>query len=288
VTSPLSCPIDTVQDVKGLHEAALTFFFRQADPGQKSQPFRGEGSEFDSLVEYQQGMDNRFIDWKRSARHRKLLAKDFKQERNHQIVLGFDTGRLTREDIFGRPRLDHYVRAALLMGWVALVSGDLVGAADFSLALNAFLKPNRGQSFFPRLQSFTSALDYGLNETNFVAGLADLKARIPHRSLIVIFTEFIDTISAEFLLEGLAMLIKKHAVLFVSAPEPRLNDLRDIPPNSLRDMATSVIADSFIRDRAIVLERITRLGVHTVDVPPRAMSAAILNRYLAIKQRGLL
>ncbi|MDR3135713.1 MAG: DUF58 domain-containing protein, partial [Deltaproteobacteria bacterium] len=279
---------DSVQSVSGLHESALSFFLRDTEPGIKMQPFRGEGSEFDSLVEYYQGMDNRFIDWKRSARHHKLLAKDFRQERNHQIILAFDTGRLMREPVYGLPKLDHYVRAALLMGWVGLLSGDLVGAANFSLTFNAFLKPGRGAQFFSRLQRFTAGLDYSYDETNFTASLAELRLRVPHRSLIIFFTEFIDIITAELMLESLDFLARKHSVIFVCTPNPLLGNIRDTEPASMLDLSRSVIADSFIRDRAIVLERVTRLGIQAIDSPPKALSGAIINKYLAIKQRGLL
>ncbi|MDR2300773.1 MAG: DUF58 domain-containing protein [Deltaproteobacteria bacterium] len=279
---------DSVQSVKGLHDQALSFFLRETEPGLKRQPFRGEGSEFDSLMEYQPGMDNRFIDWKRSARHHKLLAKDFRQERNHQIILAFDTGRLMRDPVYGLPKLDHYIRSALLMAWVGLLSGDMVGAADFNLTFNAFLKPGRGAPFFSRLQNFTSGLNYSQVETNFAASLAELRTKVPHRSLIIFFTEFIDFISAEFMVDALGLLAKKHSVIFVCTPDPLLGNLRDKEPSSLLDLSSSVIADSFIRDRAIVLERVTRLGVQAIDAPPKALSSAILNRYLAIKQRGLL
>ena len=45
---------------------------RDAIFGLKVQQQKGEGSEFEALREYAPGMDTRFIDWKHSARHRKL------------------------------------------------------------------------------------------------------------------------------------------------------------------------------------------------------------------------
>ena len=42
------------------------------------------------------------------------------------------------------------------------------------------------------------------------------------------------------------------------------------------------------RERSIVLERLERLGVHCLDVPSRGLSVALINRYLLIKQRGLI
>ncbi|MDR1656319.1 MAG: DUF58 domain-containing protein [Deltaproteobacteria bacterium] len=280
--------IDSLQNISGLHQSALMFFRHEANIGQKDQPFFGEGSEFDCLVDYAAGMDNRFIDWKHSARHHKMLAKEFRQEKNHQIILGFDTGRLMSEPVEGLPKLDHFVRAGLLLAWVSLASGDMVGAGGFDLSFRAFLKPNRGRRFFSRIQHFTSSLQYRTEETNFTAGLADLSGRLPRRSMIVVFTEFIDTITASFLVESLGLLARKHIVVFVTMPDPLLLRLTTQKPGSLYNLAQSVIADGFYRERAIVLEQAARLGVMCVDVPPKAMGTAILNRYLTIKQRGLL
>jgi uncharacterized protein (DUF58 family) len=276
------------QNVKGLHQKALAFFQREAISGLKTQPFSGEGSEFDSLVEFTHGMDNRLIDWKRSARHLALLAKEFRQEKNHQIILGFDIGRLTTEPLEGLPKIDHFVKAGLTLAWVCLMSGDMVGAVSFGLNFENFLKPGRGRNYFAKIQRFTASLDYRLEETNFTATLVELKNRLPHRSLIVIFTEFIDSITAEFLIEGLALLAKRHMVLFVTMPDAALIGLRNRKPESFIDMAGSIIADNFVRERAIVLERTARLGVFAIDAPPKSLSTAILNRYLIIKQRGLL
>jgi uncharacterized protein (DUF58 family) len=285
---PLMSSVSVLQNIGGIHQAALQFFHREADLGQKSQPFKGEGSEFDSLMDYAVGMDNRLIDWKHSARHRKLLAKDFRQERNHQIVLCFDAGRLLTEPVRGVPKLDHFIRSALILSWVSLLSGDMVGACRFDLGFRAFLKPGRGRNFFARIQRFTSEIDYTAFETNFTIALTELKARLPHRSLIVIFTEFIDPVSAEFLVEGLGLLAKKHMVLFVTTPDPLLSSLKDAYPGTVKDLASSVMAEDFQRSRSIVLQRAARQGIHSIDAPPGALSTAILNRYLTIKQRGLL
>ena len=92
---------------------------------------RGEGSDFDTLVDFRTGMDRRAIDWKQSARHMKLLAKQYRTERNNQIVFAIDTGRQMCEPIAGVARVDRCVSAMLLTAWIALKLGDRV-------AINAF------------------------------------------------------------------------------------------------------------------------------------------------------
>ncbi len=280
--------IDVVTDVHGIYDAALQFFARDAVYGVKTQRQRGEGTEFDNLCEYAQGMDHRFIDWKHSARHRKLLCKEFRQERNHQIVLGFDTGHLMLEPIDGMPKLDHAIRAGLLLGWVSLYSGDLVGGCGFDVRFRGFLEPGRGLPYFTQFQRFTAGLDYRTEETNFTLGLAELNTRLKRRALVVIFTEFVDSVSAELLLESLQLLVRKHVVIFVTLRDPWLTGLIEVPPRDFYDVAEAVIGDDFLKERAIVLERVARLGVHCLDTPVEGVSAALLNRYLMVKQRGLL
>ena len=284
----IDAAIDVTPDVKGIHEAALQFFARDAVYGVKTQRLRGEGTEFDALCEYTQGMDSRFMDWKRSAKHRKLLCKEFQQERNHQVVLGFDTGHLMLEPINGVPKLDHAIKAALLLGWISLHSGDLVGGCGFDARFRHYLKPGRGMPYFTQFQRFSSGLEYGTDETNFTLGLAELNSRLQRRALVVLFTEFVDTISAELLLESLQRMARRHLVVFVTLRDPMLSGLQNRAPKGFLDAAESVVAGDFLRERSIVLEKIARLGVHCLDTPAAGLSSALLNRYLMIKQRGLL
>lgn len=285
---PVGRVLDVVQDVNGIHEAALQFFSHDAVYGVKTQRMRGEGTEFDTLCEYSQGMDSRFIDWKRSARHRKLLCKEFRQERNNQIVFGFDVGHLMLEPIAGMPKLDHAVKAGLLLAWISLYSGDLVGGCGFDARFRHFIRPGRGMPHFTQFQRFTAGLDYRTEETNFTLGLAELNARLQRRALVVLFTEFVDAVSAELLIESLQHMSRKHLVVFVTMKDPMLGALAGAAPGNFKSVAEAVIADDFLRERSIVLERVARLGVHCLDVPVQGISSALLNRYLLIKQRGLL
>ncbi|MDR1915456.1 MAG: DUF58 domain-containing protein [Synergistaceae bacterium] len=285
---PIGASINIVLNIRNVKESALQFLDDNTEYGVKSQSLRGEGSEFEDICEYQQGMDYRLIDWKRSARHRKILCKQFRQERNHHIVLGFDTGRLMLEQVDDISKLDHAVLAGLMLGWVSLRNGDLLGGCGFDARFRSFFKPDKGMQHFARFQRFTSELAYRTDETNFTLALAELNSRLKTRSLVILFTEFVDMISAELLIESLQWMTRRHVIIFVTMSDPVLMRLRDAPPRNFGLLAEAVIADDFLRERAIVLERISRLGIHCLDVPARGISTALINRYLLIKRRGLI
>jgi len=280
--------IDVVPNVRGVRSSVLQFLSRETLYGNKVQEQKGEGTEFEALRDYVTGMDSRFIDWKHSARHRRLVSKEFRTERNHQIILAFDTGYLMVEPVDGLPRLDHAINAGLLLSWLSLQGGDFVGLLAFDEMLRQYHQPRRGVSTFPRLQRATAGLEYRHTETNFTLGLAELTARLRRRALVILFTDFVDTVTAELMIEATQRLARRHVVVFVTLRDAVLHGMADAPPMSFGHVAESVIAHDFLRDRMTVFERLGRLGVHCLDVPSRSLPIGLINRYLLIKQRGLL
>jgi len=284
----LGTQIDVVPNIRAAQAAALHFNDRDAPFGLKLQRERGTGTEFDSLRDFVAGMDAGKIDWKHSARHGRLVGKDFRVERNHPVVLAFDTGHLMHEPIDGVPRLDHAINVGLLLGWIALRGGDLVGTYGFDARVRQFHPPLRGTQSFTRLQHQAAALAYHPEETNFTLGLAELTQRLQRRTLIVLFTDFVDTVTAELMVESLAHLSTRHVLIFVSLRDPALQALVDARPDHAGALAEAVVAHDFLRERAAVFSRLARLGVHCLDVDRQAVSVALINKYVAIKQRGLL
>jgi uncharacterized protein (DUF58 family) len=285
---PIARQIAVVPNIHPARGDALALYFRDALFGTKSQRDAGEGAEFESLREYLPGLDSRFIDWKHSARHRKMLVREFRTERNHPVILAFDTGHLMREPVDGIARLDHSLNAGLLLARVALSADDLVGAYSFDSRARLYLPPGRGIHAFRRIQQSSASLAYTADETNFTLGIAELQSRLRRRSLIVLFTDFIDTITAELLVENIRRLSSRHLLVFVTLRDRLLPDLFEAAPATDADIARAVLAADFLRERSIVLEKLERLGIHCIDVPASQLTTALLNRYLLIKQRGLL
>jgi uncharacterized protein (DUF58 family) len=141
---------------------------------------------------------------------------------------------------------------------------------------------------FRSLQQISADLAYSTNETNFTLGLTSLSAQLDRRTLIVLFTDFVDTVTAELLVQNAQRLARRHLVVFVALRDALLADTFGAPPGGVRQVARAVIAYDLLRDRSVVLERLNRLGVHVLDVPAARLSMALLNKYILIKQRDLL
>lgn len=287
---PLEYSIAVVPDTQLVKDTAIDFFSRDAVFGQKIQNLRGEGSEFDALSEFLPGMDKRAIDWKHSARHNTLLAREYRTERNHNIVFALDSGYLMCENMADESghnltKLDRAISAALVMGYVSLKLGDRVGIYSFDKTPTSFTPPVSGPALFSRLQSETSKIDYSHEETNYAFGLSYLAQKLKRRSLVVVFTDFIDTTQSELMLETMTRLVKKHLVIFVAFRNQPLSALTQIEPQTADDVSRAVIAQSLLSEREIVLAKLSRMGVDVIDVDPDTLNADVVNRYLDLKSR---
>ncbi|MBS0297559.1 MAG: DUF58 domain-containing protein [Proteobacteria bacterium] len=275
-------------DVQGVKDEAIRMYSRDASFGMRSQREQGEGAEFQALREFQTGMDPRTIDWKQSARHAMLLAKEFRTERNHPIVFAIESGRLMCEPLAGLPRVDHALNSALLLAYVALKTGDRVGVFAFDAKPRLMTGTVSGVAAFSALQRMAAAIDYSMEEANYTLGLTHLSGALERRSLVVVFTDFADSTSAELMIENVTRLLKRHLVLFVVFRDEQLENLTDAEPETGDDISRAVIADALLREREVVIARLRRLGVQIVDAPAHRLGPELLSRYLDLKRRDML
>jgi len=275
-------------DIRAVRDKSVQMVNRDAMYGVKAQLQVGEGAEFEALADYRQGMDRRSIDWKTSARHTRLVAKEYRTERNNNIVIALDTGRAMSEPIAAVPRIDRAVSAALLTAYVALKDGDRVGFFAFDSRPRASSKPIGGERAFATLQRVAAGIDYSANETNYTLAIATLANGLNRRSLIVVFTEFADTISAELMLGAVGSLLGRHLVLFVVLKDEELETLAAAEPAAPEDVSRAVTAGALLRERRLVITRLRHLGVHVVEAAAAEAGPVLVAAYLDFKRRSLL
>lgn len=278
--------IASISNIRAVQQKAIQLSGSSSDRiGVKIQKFLSQGSEFDQLRKYMPGLDHRAIDWKASARHYQLLVRDFRAERNHQIYLVFDSGYLMSEAIDSISRLDHAINAALMLSYVSLKEGDLIGSFSFSDSVGHFRPAKSGIQSLSQIQKDLTSIQYGTEETNFTLGLHFLLSKLRRRSLLIIFTEFIDTITAHLMLENLQHLTKRHLILFVSFQDSNLYELTNETPNSLEKLHQAVLASEFLREKESVFKTLTRMGIQHIETSTGQLTTKLLSKYIEIKQR---
>ena len=92
---------------------------------------RGVGTEFESLSDYRPGDDPRRVDWRLSAKYRRLIVRRYQIERHRDLIVLVDSGRLMGADAGAGTKLDCAVDAALRLIRTALRVGDRCGLGIF-------------------------------------------------------------------------------------------------------------------------------------------------------------
>ncbi|CDX24785.1 conserved hypothetical protein [Mesorhizobium sp. ORS 3324] len=288
VVLPMDRKIAVLPDVSRARDEAITLLQRSALADGHTQKRAGQGREFEALKEYQPGMGRRMIDWKRSARHGKLLAREFRIEENNNIVLAIDSGRLMCEPVAGVPKVDRAVTAALLSAFIALKGGDLVSLFSFDSRPRVSSGAVRGSPSFTMIQKRAAEIDYSTEETNFTLALTTLAAKLDRRSLVIIFTDFVDSISAELMLRTVGRLTERHLVLFMLMKDVELETLADMAPAAPEDVARAVTAGDLLRQRQVVIGRLRLLGAHVIEADHQRLGPALVERYIQLKEENLL
>ncbi len=261
---------------------------REAAAGLRSQRDIGPGGEFEALADYQAGMERRRIDWKQSARHHRLLAREYRVERDNHVVLAFDCGRSMVEPIGALSRLDRAISAGLLTGFVSLKLGDRVSLIGFDAQVRQACALVAGPGGFAALKLAAAGLAYSGAETNFTLGLSTLAQSLQRRALIILFTDIVDPTAAELMLQSVGRLLKRHVLLCVVIRDDDLEQMAGAAPDTAEAMARAVIAAGLLRERRIVLSRLRSLGVEVLEAPWQALGPALAQRYLDTKARQLL
>lgn len=280
--------VHILPDLRPAQRYGIRLFERFAVDGAVKQMLRGEGSDFDAMVEFRAGMDRRSIDWKSSARATKLLARLYHGEKNNQICFAIDCGRQMVDPVGGLARLDRMIGATLLAGWLALRIGDRVSVTAFDSRPRVTSGFFAGASAFSELQRLVAAIDYGADETNYTFALTELNARLHRRSLVVLFTEVTNRISAHFLLSTLRLMIRTHLVLVVMLRDEELESQATAAPETADCVTRAITATSLLKERQEVVAELRRLGVDVLEAGHDDVAPRIAEAYLQIKRRDRL
>ena len=256
--------------------------------GQRRARPPGASTAFASLREYVPGDDVRRISWKATARRDRPVTAEYEAERGQQVIVALECGRLMTAPAGHLVKLDHAVNAALLLAWVAQSQGDRVGLLTFSDRVLDYVAPKRGSRQVSFLSQVLYDVDAEYTEPDFGAAFSYLGRRAGRRSLVVVLTDVLDPESSRELVGHALRLGRRHLVLVVAMADPDLLAARDRPVDRASGAYEWAAAEELLAARRESFERLQRGGALALDVPADRLSPAVVERYLELKERGLL
>ncbi|WP_019878237.1 DUF58 domain-containing protein [Sporichthya polymorpha] len=248
---------------------------------------RGQGTEFDSLREYVVGDDVRSIDWRATARTSDVTVRTWRPERDRQLLLVLDTGRLSAGRVGDAPRLDAAMDAALLLAALASHAGDRIDLFAYDRQVRASVAGVSGSALLPALVSAMAPVEPALVETDMRGLASEVLRRGGRGSLVVLLTALDPEPVTAGLLPVLPSLTARHRVLLASVADTRIAELAT-GRGDVDAVYAAAAAERMRGQRARTAALLGRRGVEVLDAPPEVLPPALADRYLELKAAGKL
>ncbi len=246
---------------------------------------RGEGSDFEQLREYRRDDSLRHVDWKATSRLRKLIVREFQDERDQQIIFLLDCGQRMRSRDDDLSHFDHTLNAMLLMAYVALRQGDAVGFGTFAHPSPRFFRARKSMATVQLLLNATYDLQPTLQTPDYFAASELLCSHVRKRSLVILLTNLRDEDDST-LQPALIQLRQRHLVLLASLRETGLDQLLDKPVDDFDGALGYAAAIDYRQARQTQLARLRAQGINVLDTDPPQLPVALVNRYWEMKRSG--
>jgi uncharacterized protein (DUF58 family) len=250
--------------------------------------WRGEGREFESLRDYVRGDELRHISWSATARRGKLTTRQYQIERDQTILIAIDGGRLMTARIDQETKLDSAVHAALALMSAAARAGDNAGLLVFGRKIKSFLPPGRGHDHMDAALEALYSVEPEMIEPSYSRAFEYIAAHSKRRSLVILLTDLVDEEGSKELLTSLRLLRPRHLPLVVTIADRDLKGVVSSPPENARDLFTQSVAEEIMYLRESALRLVESQGGLALDVTAAALAPALLEKYLQVKERGLL
>jgi len=209
--------------------------------GQYHSVFKGQGMNFDEVREYQPGDDVRSIDWNVTARMNHPFIKKFVEERELTVMLVVD---LSGSGLFGsvaQSKRELAAEMASVLAFSAIRNNDKVGLILFSEGVEKFIPPRKGRKHVLRVIREILFYQPRKRGTDLNSALKFLLRVLPHRSIVVILSDFLgQTVPTRPEIDAH---LRRKAVLSETLGQASLTVLRQT--NRRHDVVAVQITDRF-------------------------------------------
>ena len=248
----------------------------------------GNTSEFEQIKEYVQGDDFRTINWKATAKRAELMVNQYQDEKSQPIYSVIDTGRVMKMPFNGLKLLDYAINSTLAFSNVALKKQDKVGMLSFSKKIETFLPAIHKLTYLNRILENLYNIDTQFSDSDYGLLYAQLKRKVTHRSLLLLYTNFEHISALKRQMPYLQAISKKHVLVVVLFENTELSTIIKEHAEDLQSIYHKTIAEKFAFEKRLMVKELQKHGIQSVLTTPENLTINTINKYLEIKARGLI
>ena len=183
-----------------------------------AQRVKGRGDEFFALRDYLPGDEVKHIDWYATARHDRLISKEFEDERNLHFLIYLDLG----STMFG-PKFEYALSSAVELSSLIRGTNHDLGVVAYSNIVKRFIVPQLGKKELSLMLNLYDLDALGV-QSNFINAVKFTKNNKLVHSIAIIFSDLEGDFRKK--LQGIHLLQTMGSrVIFVNYSTPDFNIL---------------------------------------------------------------
>ena len=262
---------------------------RVLETGLRSIRTSGGGTDFDQLRDYRPDDEFRRINWAATVRLGRPIVQQYRAERNQNVVLLLDNGRVMAGTVGGVPRVEHAMDAVLGVVQAATALDDRVGMLAFDRQVRSILVPTNSSAQLARAAEAMYLLEADYSESAYGIAFGAATARFRRRSLYIVLTDLVEAVVEQALLPALPIITRRHLVVVAAVQDPDIERwAKHGEPEWASDAFRSAAAVNSLNTRARAVARLRAAGAVVVDAPPGELAVRLVDTYFELKASGRL
>lgn len=268
------------------HLKSLNYFSK--DIGEQKTRKIGNSTEFEQIKGYIKGDEIRHINWKASAKRNQLMVNQYTDEKAQQVYCILDTGRAMQMPFDGLSLLDYAINATLALSHIIVKKNDKAGLLYFNKKVDKILPADKSLSQIPKILTALYNVKTEFYESNFEKLYAEVKFRITHRSLMLVFTNFEDMNSLHRQLPYLKGIARNNVLLVIFFKNRELEELILTPSQTSTDFYYKAVGEKLSYQKRLMVKELQKHGIQSLLTDPKNLTTDTINKYLEIKAKALI
>ncbi len=248
----------------------------------------GNRTEFEQIKEYVKGDDFRTINWRATARKNQLMVNQYQEEKAQEIYNIIDLSR-TMKMPFNQMRLiDYAINTSLVLSNTSLIKEDKAGIITFSNTIHSIKKAERRNLTMKNILELLYKENTNFNEADFEKLYITIKRNITQRSLLFLYTNFEGFTSLKRQINILRKINKSHLLVVVFFENYEISNIARQKASTIEDIYISTTAETNIFEKNKIVKELRKYGILSILTKPENITVNTINKYLEIKDSGLI
>ncbi len=210
--------------------------------GEYQSAFKGRGMEFDMVREYQEGDEERMIDWNVTARFGHPFVKSYVEERELTVIFLVDISASGQFGSHKQLKKETAAEFCAILALNAIKKNDRIGLILFTDEIELFVPPKKGKTHVLRVIRELLYFRPKGKKTSINAALEYFNRVNKKRAVVFLVSDFLD----ENYFSNINLTNKRHDLVAVEVFDPRETNLNKIGLVALQDPETDeeIIVDA--------------------------------------------